>query len=342
MSLSREHNFVPRRGLRGAHAQTIAGNFLPRQNLLPPGERRVFTVAEHDSGAKIQVECLCHWQDPRPTWAASLGPKADSPLTLIIVHGLEGSVDSQYVIGTGAKAWAAGMNVVRMNMRNCGNTEKLTPTLYHSGLSADVGAVAEELVQEDSLERIALVGFSMGGNLVLKLAGEWGDQAPSQVKAVATVSPAMDLAASADALHSWRNWLYEQRFLRGLRSRFRRKAMLFPDQYDLGHLKRFASIREFDDKITARYEGFTGADDYYERASSARLIDQIRIPALVIHSSDDPFIRVLPKTSEKLLANPAVRYIETLRGGHCAFLAEPNGYDGRWAEKTVIDFVAGF
>ena len=137
-------------------------------------------------------------------------PRADSRLTLIIVHGLEGSVDSQYVIGTGSKAWAAGMNVVRMNMRNCGNTEKLTPTLYHSGLSADVGAVAEELIREDGLERIALVGFSMGGNLVLKLAGGWGDQAPPQVKAVATVSPAMDLAASADALHSWRNRLYEQ------------------------------------------------------------------------------------------------------------------------------------
>jgi len=340
MSLSNEYNFVPRRGLRGAHAQTIAGNFLPRQNLLPAGERRVFTVAEHDSGAKIQVECLCHWQDPKPSLAESQKPRAGSRLTLIIVHGLEGSVESQYVIGTGSKAWAAGMNVVRMNMRNCGNTEKLTPTLYHSGLSTDVGAVAQELIREDSLERIALVGFSMGGNLVLKLVGEWGDQAPPEVKAVATVSPAMDLAASADALHSWRNWLYEQRFLRGLRNRFRRKAMLFPDRYDLMHLKRFASIREFDDKITARYEGFAGADDYYERASSARVIDQIRIPALVIHSSDDPFIRVLPKTGDKLLDNPAIRYIETQHGGHCAFLAEPNGYDGRWAEKTVIEFVS--
>jgi len=264
------------------------------------------------------------------------------PLTLIIVHGLEGSVDSQYVIGTGSKAWAAGMNVVRMNMRNCGNTEMLTPTLYHSGLSADVGAVVRELIREDGLERIALVGFSMGGNLVLKLAGEWKDQAPSQVKAVATVSPAMDLAASADALHSWRNWLYEQRFLRGLRNRFRRKAMLFPELYDLAHLQRFPSIREFDDKITARYEGFTGADDYYERASSARVLDQIRIPALIIHASDDPFIRVLPETNNMLFSNPAIHFIETRHGGHCAFLAEPNGYDGRWAEKMIIDFVSKF
>jgi hypothetical protein len=330
MDVSSEYQFIPRRGLRGGHIQTIAGNFLPRSSLLPSGERRVFTVAEHDTGAKVQVECVCHWQQDRQRC-----------LTVIIVHGLEGSVESQYVIGTGSKAWSAGMNVVRMNMRNCGNTEALTPTLYHSGLSADVGAVAEELMKEDSLERIAIVGFSMGGNLVLKLAGEWSADAPPQVKAFATVSPAMDLAASADALHSWRNWLYEQRFLRGLSERYRRKSMLFPERYDLAHLKRFASIREFDDKITARFEGFTGADDYYQRASSSRVLDRIRIPTLVIHAEDDPFIRILPDTRAKLVANPAVHFIETSRGGHCAFLAAANGYDGRWAERTIVEFLAG-
>ena len=310
--------------------QTIAGNFLPRANLLPQGEKRRFLVAEHDSGASIEVECVCHWH-----------PERRGAMTIVIVHGLEGSVESQYVIGTGSKAWAAGMNVVRMNMRNCGDTERLTPTLYHSGLSTDVGAVATELIKEDGLNRIAIVGFSMGGNLALKLAGEWGREAPEQVKAFATVSPAMDLAASADALHSWQNRIYEQRFLRGLRRRYRRKAFLFPDRYNLAHLKRFPSIREFDDKITARYEGFTGAEDYYQRASSSRVLDKIHIPTLVIHSSDDPFIRILPETRQKLTNNPAIRWVETSRGGHCAFLADPNGYDGRWAERRIIDFISG-
>jgi len=134
--------------------------------------------------------------------------------------------------------------------------------------------------------------------------------------------------------------MYEQRFLRGLRRRFRRKAALFPDRYDLAHLRRFASIRDFDDKITARYEGFMGADDYYERASSARVLDRIRVPSLVIHSTDDPFIRILPATRAKLLENPAIAWIETARGGHCAFLAEPDGYDGRWAERKVIEFLS--
>ena len=364
MDVSSEYNFVPRRGLRRAHLQTIAGNFLPRTNLLPPGERRVFTVEEHDSGAKVQIVCVCHWQQESGNRAVGSSgevksselsrshdslrspnhPITRSPdssrLTLIIVHGLEGSADSQYVIGTGSKAWAAGMNVVRMNMRNCGGTETLTPTLYHSGLSQDVGTVAQELIREDHLERIAVVGFSMGGNLALKLAGEWGDHAPPQVKAFAAVSPAMDLAASADALHSWQNWLYEQKFLRGLRRRFRRKAELFPDRYNPAHLGRFASIREFDDKITAHYEGFTGAADYYHRASAAQVADKIRVPTLVINAKDDPFIRLLPDTRTKLANNPAVRLVETTRGGHCAFLADPNGYDGRWAEKTIIEFLS--
>src|ERR1039457_4805862 len=104
-------------------------------------------------------------------------------MTLVIVHGLEGSSESGYVIGIGSKAWCAGMNVVRMNMRNCGNTESLGPTLYNSSMSADVGAVAEALIAEERLQKLAFAGFSMGGNLVLKLLGEWGGDAPAEVVA---------------------------------------------------------------------------------------------------------------------------------------------------------------
>src|SRR5919201_2004674 len=151
-----EDAFVPRRGLRGAHAQTLAGNFLPRTNRLTAPEERLFKL---EDGA--QVLCHCHWQPQTKRQAA---------LTLIIVHGLEGSSASQYVIGTANKAFAAGMNVVRMNMRNCGGTEELCQTLYHSGMSADVGGITKALINQDKLSRIALAGFSMGGNLVLKLA----------------------------------------------------------------------------------------------------------------------------------------------------------------------------
>jgi len=328
MSVSSKHSgnepFVPRRFLRNNHAQTLLGNFLPRESRLPEPEERLFQVEED-----VQVLCHCHWQADRA-----------SRLTVIILHGLEGSSLSQYVIGTGSKAWDAGMNVVRMNMRNCGDTEKLTPTLYHSGFSGDVGAVARALIQQEKLQHIALVGYSMGGNLILKLAGEWGSAAPRELKVVAAVSPSADLAACADAIHQLKsNRMYEWKFLGGLMRRYDRKRLLFPEIYREVE-RRPRSIREFDEIITARYSGFTGADDYYRRSSAARVIDKIAVPTLVIHAQDDPFIRILPETREKLMSNPQITLIEPEHGGHCAFLAQPNGYDGRWAERRVIDFFA--
>jgi predicted alpha/beta-fold hydrolase len=260
-------------------------------------------------------------------------------MTVVIVHGLEGSSDSQYVIGTGSKAWAVGMNVVRMNMRNCGGTEHLGPTLYNSSMSADVGAIAKTLIADDGLQQLAFVGYSMGGNLVLKLLGEWGNAAPPEVKGGVGVSPAMDLAPSADALHNPSNRIYEWKFLRGLRRRLQRKAALYPDRYDVRHLRGMRSLRDFDDQITARYAGFRDAQDYYTRAAAAQVVERIAVPTLILHSLDDPFIRVLPRTREKVLRNPHITYVETAHGGHCAFLADPNGYDGRWAERQAVAFL---
>jgi len=314
--------FVPRRGLRGAHLQTIAANLLPRRNLLPRAEERLFSV-EHD----VQVLCHCHWQ-----------PQRASRMTLVVVHGLEGSSESQYMIGLGSKAWQAGMNVVRMNMRNCGSTEHLGPTLYNSAMSSDVGAVTRALIDEEKLARVGVAGYSMGGNLVMKLAGEWSSESPSEVLGFAAVSPAMDLAASAAALHFPQNRIYEWRFLWGLRRRVLRKAQLFPDRYDPTCLRGLRSVWEFDDRVTAPYCGFRDAADYYEQASSSRVLERIARPTLLIHSADDPFIRLLPETRAKIVSNPHIRFVETRRGGHCAFLASPNGYDGRWAERQVVEF----
>jgi uncharacterized protein len=315
--------FEPRRPFTGGHIQTIVGNFLPRRNLLPPGEERFFQV-ERD----VQVLCHCHWQAKRA-----------SAMTLVVVHGLEGSSDSQYVVGTGSKAWVAGMNVVRMNMRNCGGTERLGPTLYNSSMSADVAAVAQGLIADEGLEKLALLGYSMGGNLVLKLLGEWGAEAPPQLKAGIGVSPAIDLAPSSDALHDPVNRVYEWKFLYGLRRRMLRKAALYPGLYDVSFLRGLRSMRDFDDQITARYCGFRDAQDYYTQAASARVVDRIAVPTLILNAQDDPFIRVLPETRAKLLANPHITYVETEHGGHCAFLAEADGYDGRWAERQTIAFL---
>jgi len=254
----------------------------------------------------------------------------------VLVHGLEGSSDSRYMQGITMRAFAAGMNVIRMNMRNCGGSDALTPTLYHSGRSADVGAVIQHFAARFGLERVALVGYSMGGNLVLKLAGEWGAQPP--LVAVATVCPAIDLALGADALHERANRLYEWRFLRGLRSRIRHKAALFPSIYQINGIGPIRSIREFDQKIVARYCGFRDADDYYFRAASARVIDRIAVPTLILCAEDDPFIRLSPETRAQILDNSHICFVETRHGGHCAFLARRSA-GVHWAEATVVRFL---
>lgn len=314
---------MPRRGLRNGHLQTIVGNFLGRPHFGTGSQEEVVEVDPADGSC---VLCHCDWQ-PEPARAERL--------TVVLLHGLEGSSDSRYMVGIAGRAWAAGMNVVRMNMRNCRGTEALTPTLYHSGRWADVQAVVRHFTGRFGLKRVALVGYSMGGNLMLNLAGEWGQSAP--LCAVATVCPVIDLAPSADALHEPSNRAYEWHFLRGLMRRIRRKAELFPAVYRLDGLGPIRSIREFDDKIVAPCCGFRDADDYYERVASARVLDRIAVPTLVLCAQDDPFIRILPATRARLLANPNVSFIETRHGGHCAFLGR--GEDKHWAEATVVRFL---
>ena len=318
--------FIPCRGLSNGHLQTIVGNFYPR-----PAFRlsAVSETVEVDPADGSRVLCHCHWQEE---------PHRSSRLTLVLVHGLEGSSDSRYIQGITARAWQAGWNVIRMNMRTCGGTETLTPTLYHSGLSGDVSVVVRHYAERFSLERMALAGYSMGGNLVLKLAGEWGNRPP--LCAVAAVCPAIDLAAGSDALHEGLNRLYEWNFLRGLSARYKRKAKLYPGIYasrkSIGPVR---SIREFDDKILSHYWGFRDADDYYDRAGAARVVDRITIPTLTLHAQDDPFIRLLPETRARLRANPHVTLIETRHGGHCAFLSRDPGNEIHWAEATVMRFL---
>jgi hypothetical protein len=317
--------FEPYPWLRNRHLQTIVGNFLPRPRFRLP---TVAETVEVDPDDRSSILCHSHWQSE---------PLRASRLTVVLVHGLEGSSDSRYMRGIAAHAFAAGMNVIRMNMRNCGGTDALTPTLYHSGRSADVGAVVRHFTERFGLERVALVGYSMGGNLVLKLSGEWAARPP--LVAVATVCPVIDLALSADALHEPANRIYERRFIRSLMHRFHRKASLFPQLYNQRNIGPVRSIREFDQKIVAPYCGFRDADDYYYRAASARVIDRIAVPTLVLSAKDDPFIRLFAATRAILNANRNIYFVETDNGGHCAFLARRSNAGIHWAEATVVRFM---
>jgi uncharacterized protein len=337
--------FHPRRWLRGGHVQTVASFLIQRRFHLPAPEERLIEV---EPG--VQVLCHCHWQANRA-----------EALTVIIVHGLEGSSESQYMLGITQKGLAAGMNVIRYNQRNCGGTDAFAPVLYHSGLSNDVAAVARDVISRDGVSRLALVGFSMGGNIVLKLAGEWGSEAPPQFRAVAACCPAIDLAVSADTLHEPSNRIYETYFLWALRRRMLQKARHFPGHFDVSRLQGIRSLREFDDKVTAYYCGFTGVDDYYDRASAAHVVERIAVPALILYAANDPFIRITEETRRKISSNPNITFVETADGGHCAFLGSPerspgrspagagNSRDGRyddddgyWAEREIVNFLRRF
>ena len=153
------------------------------------------------------------------------------------------------------------------------------------------------------------------------------------------VCPAVDLAASADALHLRSNRLYEEYFLWKLKGRLRSKAKLFPGAFDTSRLRGIGTLRDFDDKITAYYCGFAGAADYYDRAAATHVVDRIAVPAFILHAANDPFIRILPETRKKILANPNITFLETEDGGHCSFLAQPDGDDGRWAESQIVEFL---
>ncbi|HKP11397.1 MAG TPA: alpha/beta fold hydrolase, partial [Blastocatellia bacterium] len=270
----------------------------------------------------------CSWQADR-----------SSCPTLVLAHGMEGSTESRYMLGTAEKALAAGLNVIRMNVRNCGGTEHLTPTLYHAGLTDDLKQVIKELGERDGLHEIYLAGFSLGGNMVLKLAGEYAGQAPPQLRGVIAVSPSIDLASCADAIEMRSNLIYHFKFITSLRNRLRRKARLFPDRYDASRLRGVWTIRRFDDLITAPHMGFRNVAHYYERASALPFVKQITVPALIVHAKDDPFIPFAPFEREEVAANPNVALVAPDHGGHVGFVSANGEGEGRfWAEAMIVEF----
>ena len=291
---------------------------------LPRAQVRYFDVAPN-----ARVKALCHWQ-PRP-W--------EHP-TLIALHGLESSSDAHYVRGLADKAFAAGFNAVRLNQRNCGGTEHLSDGLYHSGLTDDPIAVMRELTEVDGLGVFAIAGYSLGGNLALKLAGDFGANPPKALRAVCAVSPTMDLAVCVDALEERQNAVYQWHFVRNLKRRMRRKNRAFPGKFSLDPLPRIRSIRAFDEAYTAPHHGFRDAADYYHRASAMRVVDRISIPALIITAADDPFVPPAPFRDPAIGKNPNIRLELLDHGGHCGFIEEPTAaYDGYWAEREIIDFL---
>jgi predicted alpha/beta-fold hydrolase len=273
----------------------------------------------------------CHWQ--AAAWERA---------TLILLHGLNASSEAHYMRGIATKAFARGLNVLRLNQRNCGNTEHLSAGLFHSGLTADAKFVIQELVAVDGIASVALAGYSLGGNLALKLAGEYGDQPPPSLRAVAAVSPILEISECVHALERAGNVLYQWNFVRDLKRRMRRKDHFWPGRFDLTKLSRIRTVRQFDDAYTAPHFGFRDAEDYYHRASAMRVVDRIRVPALIIAAEDDPFVPSRAFRDPGVTGNPAITVKLSAHGGHCAFVGPSNGGedDGYWAENQIVEFIS--
>jgi predicted alpha/beta-fold hydrolase len=313
--------------LRGFHRMTFAAMFIRGDvdRPMPPAEERLFDVDE-----ETRVLALCSWQrDPAPV--------------LIIVHGFGGHADRPYMRGTARKAFASGFHVVRLNMRNCGGTEHLAGSMYHAGLIDDLAAVVGALEGESRCMGIHLAGFSMGGNVVLRLGGVWGAAAPRCVASIVAVSPVLDLAYCADNLDRQRSLrLYRNSFLRGLRSVYDRRAEIFPDRYEANGMDGVRTLRAFDERITAPDCGFSSVEQYYAQASSLRQLDRLRIPSLVLHARDDLLVPFPRDQMEALEAASAVQLLQSEHGGHCGFVAgrpPVADVDRYWAENRLVEFV---
>jgi len=317
--------FEPRWGLGNGHVMTVFAWARARAYPgLPAPEERIFQTAPD-----TRVLADCRWQADRHTRP-----------TLLALHGLEGSSSRHYMLGMAHQAWLRGWNTVLLNQRNCGGTEHLTPTLYHSGLTDDPLAVLTELAAE-GLPHFGVAGYSLGGNLALRLAGELAidpAHAALPVRAVAAVSPTMDLQLCVDAIERPINFPYEWNFLKDLRARLVRKAAIWPGRFDLAPLKRVRTIRAFDDVYTAPLGGFGDAANYYFKASALRLIDRVNVPTLIVSAADDPFVPEEQFRRPEVADNPSIRVVIPPKGGHCGFVS-PTGY---WAEETIVRFIAAF
>jgi len=316
--------FEPAAWLKNGHTMTLYA-WAKRRHFpeLPAPERRLFKVTEDTA-----VASDCYWQPDR----------AARPL-LLALHGLESSSEAHYMRGLASQALRRGWNAVLLNQRNCGGTERLTPGLYHSGLTGDPVAVMRELVNTDGIRDIGIVGYSLGGNLTIKLAGEMGDSGSLPVRAVVAVSPTIDLDICVRAIERRANVAYQWNFVRNLRARMRRKVDAWPGAFDLAPLDRIWTIRAFDEQYTAPFHGFSGATDYYQKASAMRVIDKIRIPALILTAEDDPFVPGDQFRSAAVRDNPFVTARVERWGGHCGFIASKPATDPYWAEASAAAFL---
>jgi predicted alpha/beta-fold hydrolase len=296
---------------RSPHFETIAAHYWPRPDLdaeFPP-ERR-FVRTEPD------VEVLVESQRPA-------APKGQ----IVLLHGLEGSSQAGYMRSMSAAALRAGFAAHRFNMRSCGGSEKHCPTLYHAGLTSDLLSFLRQLGAP-----AFLVGFSLGGNVALKLAGELGSAAAPLIHGVCAVSAALDLEACARRIQQRDNFLYQRRFVRNMKRRLRATG-----RYTARDLAGLRSVMGIDDRITAPSFGFGNAENYYRTQSALGFLDTLRVPTLLVQAQDDTFVPFTAFEREAVRRHPHIELLAPQHGGHVGFIARRP--PRLWLDETVIQWM---
>ncbi|HSU14627.1 YheT family hydrolase [Longimicrobium sp.] len=319
--------FRPARWLPGPHAQTVAGRYLRPRTGVEYRRERIDTP----DGDFLDLD-----------WATVPGrpaPARDAPL-VAVVHGLEGSAQSLYVLETCRKLWDRGIRSVAMNFRSCSGEPNRLPRFYHAGDTGDIAHVLELMAARNPGVPLGAVGFSLGANVLLKYLGERGGDAG--VRAAAAISIPFDLGAGADGLNRTRmGRLYTRAFIRPLQAKYRQKRGLIGGAVDERRAFGARSFREFDDAVTARLHGFRDVDDYYGRSSSAQFLPRVAVPTLLVHAADDPFVPAEAIPHAAIAANPSLVAAMTEHGGHVGFIAGTPWAPEFWAEAEAARFLAG-
>lgn len=303
---------------RNPHLQTIAGHYWKR----PDYDAR-FPITSRLYRTEADVQVLVESQRPAGEVRGEL----------VMVHGLEGSGRAVYIRSLSSAALRAGFAVHRYNMRTCGGTGHLCQTLYHGGLTSDLLAVVRELKSEGR-GPVFLAGFSLGGNVAVKLAGELGASGPELLGGVCGVSAPLDLAASSRCVSKPENRMYQRRFVRKMRER-----LWATGQYTARDFEGLDSVLAIDDRITAPSFGFGDAENYYRTQSAVRYLEALRVPVLLIYSKDDTLVPCETFDAPAVRANPWVERLPTEHGGHLGFLGRrPHRF---WLDTAIMEWVAG-
>ena len=305
---------------RNAHLATIAANFWQRPRLDTP-QLPTYFQTESD------VQVMAITQSP-----------AEIKGELIMLHGLEGSHQSGYMRSLAHAALGQGYRTHRLNMRGCGGTEQLSQTLYHAGLTSDLHFILKQFERERR-GPVFLAGFSLGGNVILKLLGELGET--KLIAGAAAVSTPIDLEACCRRMMEPQNWLYGNRFVSRLKQRYQERHRLNPEHYRphqdrLALLSEIRTVMDFDDRITAPYFGFGTAVRYYASQSSGSFLAGIRVPTLVVQAQDDPLIPFAVYQQHPWAQYPQLQLLAPPHGGHVGFLAKEN--PRFWVDQAITTF----